>query len=103
MATVSMMLGVTYLLLSTVLAWYVHGVARDCAAEGARVAALDGSDLSLGEQRARELVATSLGSISAVVHGEESAGVVTVSIDVEYPLPSVVGMHAEVSASANRE
>lgn len=104
MTTIVMLLVVTYLLLSTVTAWYIHGVARDCAFEGARLASLDGSSLDIGRQRARELLAATLGPyLRAVVTSEENGEVMTLRIGVDYPLPSVLGTKAEVSASVRKE
>ncbi|MGV9182377.1 hypothetical protein [Arcanobacterium canis] len=103
-ATIVMLLAVTYFLLSTVTAWYIHGIARDCAFEGARLASLDGNSLDIGRQRARELLVATLGPhLKTIVTGEENGEVMTLRIGVDYLLPSVLGTKAEVSASVRRE
>lgn len=76
------------------LALHVRTLLTDAASEGARYAALHGSDLGAGEQRAAELITTTLpaGYADDVAAGYESHGDVTlVTLTVRAPLP-VLGL-----------
>lgn len=76
------------------LALHVRTMLTDAAAEGARYAALHGSDLVAGEQRTAELIAMTLPESYAqsIAAGYDSHGDVTlVTVTVSAPLP-VLGL-----------
>ena len=64
------------------LALHVRNTLVDAAAEGARYAALAGSDLSAGEQRSRDLITVAVGS--------SYAAEVTATLDTYLGFPAVV-------------
>jgi len=76
------------------LALHVRTMLTDAAAEGARYAALHGSDLAAGEERAAELIAMTLPASYAehVDAGYDTYGeVALVTVTVSAPLP-VLGL-----------
>ena len=88
------LVGVALVVLQLALAFHVRSTLTAAAAEGARVAALAGSQLQTGERRTRELLD---GNLSAnVVTGVHATrvvenGVVMTRIEIEARLP-LVGM-----------
>lgn len=92
---VSLLLTVLVLgVLQLTLALHVRTLLTDAAAEGARYAALHGSDLPAGEQRTADLIAMTLPSSYAqsIVAGHGSYGdVELVTVTVSAPLP-VLGL-----------
>lgn len=86
------MLGVVQLALTL----HVRTLLTDAAAEGARYAALRGSDLAAGEQRTSELITGVLPSSYAqdVAAGYDSLGgttLVTVTVSAPMPLLGLLG------------
>ncbi len=76
------------------LALHVRTMLTDAAAEGARYAALHGSDLAAGQERTAELIAMTLPESYAqsIAAGYDTHGDVTlVTVTVSAPLP-VLGL-----------
>ena len=78
------------------LALHVRTTLTSAAAEGARGAALAGSDLATGENRARDLMATSLAGVAVRdVEGDvvllEGVPVIEMTITADLPLIGVFG------------
>lgn len=92
---VSLLLTVVLLgVVQLALALHVRTLLTDAAAEGARYAALHGSDLGAGEERAADLITMTLpaGYAEDVDGGYEQYGEVTlVTVRVSAPLP-VLGL-----------
>lgn len=86
------MLGVVQL----ALALHVRTMLTDAAAEGARYAALHGSDLSQGEERTAELIAMTLPasyaqSIDAAYEDYGEVTLVTVTVSAPLPVLGLLG------------
>lgn len=78
------------------LALHVRTLLTDAAAEGARYAALHGSDLAQGEERTAELIAMTLpgGYAESIVAGVDSYGdvdLVTMTVSAPLPLLGLLG------------
>lgn len=84
----------TLSVLQLALALHVRTTTLDAASEGARIAALAGSDLEAGVERTGRLVTAAIGEryardVSAAY--DEVGGVSTVAVTVRAPLP-LIGM-----------
>ena len=90
------LLAVALAVLQLALALHVRATLTSAAAEGARAAALAGTDVGAGERRVRDVVSTTIGAglIDDVdVHREWREGdlVVAVGIDATLPLLGLLG------------
>lgn len=78
--------------LQLALALHVRATLVDCAAEGARYGALDGSDPTAGAERTRDLIASALApGFADDVRAEATTldGLPVVRVEVSAPLPLV--------------
>jgi Flp pilus assembly protein TadG len=79
------------------LALHVRNTLIDAAAEGARYAALAGSDLSAGEQRSRDLITAAIGSsyahnVTAVLDSYLGSPAVVVTVSAPVPVIGLFGI-----------
>lgn len=91
-----LLLLVALAVLQLALALHVRTTLTSAAAEGARGAALAGSDLAIGENRARDLMVTSIaGAAVRDVRGDvvlvEGVPVVEMTVTADLPLIGILG------------
>lgn len=96
---VPILLAVALAVLQIALALHIRATLTSAAAEGARTAALAGSDLGAGERRTRDILATTIGSqlvdaVSVRREWREGALVVAVGIDATLPVLGLLGPSA---------